>query len=962
MLFKRFLDKRKRASKAAKEVVKAKSQETLKDQALRHADPQQRRVAIQQITDLRALDQARRQDADPEIRERAAARTIEVLFQEHSEPPSAALLTDIIAGIDDAALLARIAREAWPTEARRLAIERIEAPGILADCAVEDRVAANRVLAAERLEAKDALEDVLRRIGKRDKSVHRITREKLKHIAEQEERPRLIRAQCEDICGKIERLGRLGNWTQDRALLDHLQRQWAEVQDEAEPEWRIRFQAERDRFLSAFDAYCRENAAQIAEQEAREAARQEAEQLLASLQTLVARGESETLEAECERIAHAWQELPALPEQDRTALNRRYDRLMQALGTTRQSIVDRRRQGTQLGKLLEKAEGLLADSKALEHQKVTTLLQNGRALCESLSGTEQTTVFTTLAERLEARLQHQRKNAEQKLKQFQERLQTLEAHLAAGELKKADPIYQSLQASLELIHASGLRKAEEAKLSGRLRALAPRLRELQTWRRWGADQHREGLCSEMEALIAKELPLETLAEQLRALQADWKGLDKTGSPANQALWERFHQASESVFERCRPHMEAQAAEREANRAARERVCAQLEDFLSKVDWERVDWKKMLRAEREMRQTWASIGPTEGRHRKPLERRFHQALRHLDQRLDAERKRNQAHKQHLVERVQALVALPDLDAAIEQTKAIQREWHTTVPVRQKDENKLWQSFRGACDAVFERRAALQQAHVSELKQNLETREALCREASEIAERESDPRRLAAAQRDLIERWRTSESLPVPRQSAGPLAQSWRRSLAQLDGRIRAAEEQQQAAYMDLLKRQADLCQQLELRLLDGTAESLDTADLRETWSRLGRQEDEALQAAIEHRFEQALAAAQDPMKRVTLQERLPQNADLMSHLCLQLEIIAGVESPPELAKQRLELQVARLAERMTEGEDDPLQGAGALLRDWYLCGPAPHNEALLDRFQRVSDTLTKHRISASPEPV
>jgi DNA repair protein SbcC/Rad50 len=97
---------------------------------------------------------------------------------------------------------------------------------------------------------------------------------------------------------------------------------------------------------------------------------------------------------------------------------------------------------------------------------------------------------------------------------------------------------------------------------------------------------------------------------------DWKGLEKTGPRASPPVWERFHKACEAVQERCRPYLEAQAAEREANRAARESVCDQIEDFLAKVDWERVDWKRVLRAERETRHTWASIGPVEPRHFKP----------------------------------------------------------------------------------------------------------------------------------------------------------------------------------------------------------------------------------------------------------------------------------------------------------------------------------------------------------
>lgn len=956
MLFKRFFQKRKAISDTVGAVAQGKSQSRSKAQAPRRAAPEPRLTAA---GELEALAQGLRQASDGAARQAASSRLVAAVCGGLAPDVSVERLRSTLfgAGDIDAEAIATIARRAEAPQARRVAIERTNDPRVLAECAIEDRLAANRGLAVERLEDKAALEDVQHRIGKRDKNVYRIARDKLRLIAQQEERPRLIRAQCEDILAKLERLGRLGSWSQDRALLDHLQRQWAEIADDVEPQWQARLESERDRFLRAYDDYRRENAAQLAEQATIDEARKQAEALLEELQALVDHGETEGLDLACNRIASSWEALPKPASNASAALDKRYATLMQALASSRQALADRRQQTERFAKLQTKLEQLAADSKPLDCKRAEALLRDSGALAKALASESEHASFQSLVERLESRLQRQRKQAEHKLKQCPERIAELEAHLTAGELKKADPIYQSLQAALELIRVSGISKGEETKLSNRLRALAPRLRELQNWRRWGADQHREELCAQMETLTEKEAPLEALAEALRALQADWKRLDKTGSPASQALWDRFHQASEAVYSRCQPYMESQAAEREANRIAREQLCAQLEEFLSKVDWDRVDWKKMMRAEREMRQTWAGIGQTEGRHRKQLERRFYQSLRQLDQRLDAERKRNQAYKQDLVERVQALVDLPDLDAAIEQTKAIQREWHTTVPARQKDENKLWQRFRAACDAVFERRAALQQAHASELQQNLEAREALCREAREISSRELDPKQLAAAQRELAERWRAAESLPVPRQAAAKLAQTWRESYAALEAQRRGAEERVRAASLTLLKQQAALCERLEQILLTDTGEQTETTTIREAWAQLPTQTDAELQRTIEARFQRGLAAAEDADQKATLSAQLQENAERKAQLCLQLEIIAGIDSPAGLAQQRLEFQVSRLAERMAEGEDDPLQGAASLLHAWYACGPAPRDAALSERFDRVTEALTRRQAPA-----
>jgi hypothetical protein len=956
MLFERFLKKRQNAAVETRQAVTFKSQESLAEQACHHTDPAIRCAATNQLQNLPLLRRILTDDAETGVRETAAARYYQLLCNDNEIEIVARL--DEISRIDDLQLIERIATQASAPEIRRAALGRVQSPTVLAQCAVQDPLAVNRGLAVERLHDKQELERVARQIGKKDKHVYRAAREKLRLITEQEELPLRVHAQREEICAKAERLGRLGNWNQDRALLEHLDRQWAALDADIQPEngLETRYQAERERFLTAHADACQASATQVTRHAALEAARAERQTLLDELSVAPSLADEAAIGALRERISMAWNALPALADPLQRSLNAAYQELAQAADTARQALADQRRNDERLHRTVARARQILDESRTLEHQKARAILDQGRALAATQPGTAVAADFLTLAERLESRLNHQRRHAEQRLAQLPERLAELEAHLAAGELKKADPLYQSLQAGLELVQASEITREATAQIANRLRVLAPQLRELQHWRRWGADQHREGLCADMEALTVSELPMEALATQLHTLQMDWKGLDQSGSPANQSLWERFHAASESVYARCRPFMEAQAVERESNRLARERVCQQIEDFLSQVDWDRVDWKKILRAERETRQTWAVIGPTEGRHRKALERRFHQSLRQLDRRLDAERKTNQAHKHHLIEQVRALAETPDLDAAIEQTKALQREWRTTVPARQKDENKLWQSFRAACDAVFERRIALHQAHTNELKDHLATRENLCAEARALATSEHDPKRLATGLRELDERWRAAQSLPIPRQSASHLARQWHACRDALEQLIDAGEERQRQTALDLLQRQADLCEQLELSVLGVTTDTLDPTTARQLWRECQPASEKALNQVLSARFEAALAAAQDPARLAELRRRYADNGQQRSRLCLQLEIIAGVESPPELAQQRLEFQVARLAERMVEGEDDPLQGATQLLHDWYLCGPAPHNESLNARFERIRHALLPPRMS------
>jgi DNA repair protein SbcC/Rad50 len=946
MLFARFL-KQRPAANPADSAAPAPTQDALAAQAGQAtADPALRCAAIAQVLNLAQLRQLAT-DPLPDIRAAAAARYQELLCSSGNPALPFTAQRAALTASTDQQLLDFVALNAEEPTLRAAALARVTDPAVLAACAVSDPVAAHRSAAVARLETREALEQVVRLIGKKDKHVYRVARDKLRLLTEQEARPAQLRAQCEALCTAATRLGRLGNSHQDRALLEHLERQWAEVAAAAPADVQVRFAAERERFLHATAAQSRAAAEQVAAQAVCAVAAAERQFVLDALAAAAQLSDEAELNAEVARIHAAWLELPPAPRE----LEARYQALRQTALATQQQFSAQRDHAERLQRTVTLATRLLDDSKPLEHRRVRSVVTQGRSLVTAQPEAALAAEFNAVAERLEARLQQQRKHAEQRLQQLPERLAELEARLAAGEVKKADPLYQSVQAGLALVQASELPKTATADIANRLRQLAPQLRELQQWRRWGADQHREGLCAEMTALVTAEVAETVLAEELHRLQIDWKQLDQSGSPAQQALWERFHAASELVYARCRAFLAAQAAEREANRRAREQVCQQLEAFLSLVDWERVEWKKILRAEREMRQMWAAIGATEGRHRKALERRFYQSLRQLDRRLDAERKANHAHKQHLLAQVQELVTLPNLEAALEQVKLLQREWHTTVPGHQRVENRLWQHFRSTCDAVFERRAALQHTQVHEVREQAAVREALCAEALALAAASDiSPAQLTAQLRDLDERWRLAQQFPLVRQLATALARQWRESREALALRLQMAEAQQRLAALEVVRQQAACCEQLEHSVLGVAAVPIAPAIAQQQW--LALTADMAADAALAARFEQALAAAEQPELVAALQQQFAVNGALRQRLCLQLEIIAGMESPPEWAQQRLEFQVARLAERMVGGEEDPLQDATQLLHEWYRSGPAPADAALAARFERVGLALAR----------
>ncbi|WP_242445623.1 hypothetical protein [Chromatium okenii] len=182
------------------------SQDDLAIQARHPSDTAQRGAAVAQLLDLSLLQQLANDDTAPEVREAAATRYQQLLCASASAELSLAAQQVALAASDDAQLIELVAINAQEPTLRRAALERVTTPAVLAECAVNDAVAGHRSFAVERLHDRAALELVARQIGKKDKHIHRVARDKLRHLAEQEARPAQIRAQGEELCAKVARL------------------------------------------------------------------------------------------------------------------------------------------------------------------------------------------------------------------------------------------------------------------------------------------------------------------------------------------------------------------------------------------------------------------------------------------------------------------------------------------------------------------------------------------------------------------------------------------------------------------------------------------------------------------------------------------------------------------------------------------------------------------------------------
>jgi hypothetical protein len=137
-----------------------------------------------------------------------------------------------------------------------------------------------------------------------------------------------------------------------------------------------------------------------------------------------------------------------------------------------------------------------------------------------------------------------------------------------------------------------------------------------------------------------------------------------------------------------------------------------------------------------------------RFRKACDRFFSQRKEDLRRRKE-DWTRNLEKKDALCAKAEALAASTDWEAAASELRALQAEWKTVGPVRKSRSEAVWQRFRKACDAFFERYKRRDEIGRAEEEGR---REALCAELEALAPAGDG----LASPEDLLQRVRAAQA--------------------------------------------------------------------------------------------------------------------------------------------------------------------------------------------------------------
>ena len=430
---------------------------------------------------------------------------------------------------------------------------------------------------------------------------------------------------------------------------------------------------------------------------------------------------------------------------------------------------------------------------------------------------------------------------------------------------------------------------------------AARIEELKDWQNFATSPKREPMIQALQALIESPLEPKHQADKIKTLRAEWNALGPTTRREDRALANRFNELAEAAFEPCRTYFSDQAAARKQNLAERRRICSQLEQYVSSVDWATTDMQAAEQIMRAARQEWREHHPVDRNRGKTLEREFESLQGQIHDRVKQAWEHNVELKRAIVaEAEQLATGTADTNTKVAEAKTLQRRWREVGATPRKPDQQLWRQFRGHCDAIFAARDVdNEQAHQA-IESAIAAAENIC-ETLEAALNGMTPSSADKAQLSRLRGELNALRLPERRERAlhkrfDDLARSYNQLLAQQEVEAAVAEINQ-------LK----------------------------TWDR-----DMSYAELADTPMETPAPIFEGREKR----EEAP--VDELARLTVQVEILAGIESPEQDRQLRLEVQVAAL--NATMGQRGVVKEPMELVATWCRLSPKPSAcDELRERF-------------------
>ncbi len=288
------------------------------------------------------------------------------------------------------------------------------------------------------------------------------------------------------------------------------------------------------------------------------------------------------------------------------------------------------------------------------------------------------------------------------------------------------------------------------------------------------------IIEELKELINSEETMNNTFNRFRELQTKWKETGLVPQQSVKDLWETYNLHVENFYNFIKINKELRDLDLKKNYEAKLSLCEQAEELT--LEPQIVDAFRKLQ---KLHDEWRETGPVALEFKEALWERFKEASSRINKRhqehfetIKAEQTKNLALKTELCEKTEALATRPmlsrkDWNKASEELLEIQKVWKTIGFAPKKENNRIYERFRTACDKFFECKREFYAGMKSEMEHSLAVKLELCAEAETLSLSE-DWKHATEELIALQERWKHTG--PVSRRHSDAI---WKRFRAACD---------------------------------------------------------------------------------------------------------------------------------------------------------------------------------------
>ena len=291
---------------------------------------------------------------------------------------------------------------------------------------------------------------------------------------------------------------------------------------------------------------------------------------------------------------------------------------------------------------------------------------------------------------------------------------------------------------------------------------------------------KEAVIADLKALLEKQEDVNATFPEFREIQNRWRAIGPVPAQSYRNINETYQLYVEQFYDMVKINRELRDLDFKKNLEAKEQFC----EFAEKLA-ENPNVVEAFRDLQKLHEQWKEFGPVAKEYRDQIWDRFKAATAVINKKyqsffegLKEQQADNLVKKTALCEKVEEIAEREvsnsnEWNAFSKEIEEIQKEWRTIGFASRKENQKIYDRFRAACDKFYGRKRDFYNDYKDSINQNLEKKISLC-EAAEALKSSTEWKKATDQFIALQKQWK--EIGAVPRKKSEQL---WKRFRAACD---------------------------------------------------------------------------------------------------------------------------------------------------------------------------------------